>query len=166
LNGRARNDGPTENRADAARGAKQPRQDAPVTPGMSSSLKERAYSGVRWTVSARLLVQLITWPATIIVMRLLDPHDYGLVAISTVVIGFVTLFGEPGLAAGLVHTQVPSTETSRAASALLLLLNLLLLAALVLSAPRVAAWYHQPQLERVIQVASLSLLMTAIATVP
>jgi O-antigen/teichoic acid export membrane protein len=40
------------------------------------------------------------------------------------------------------------------------------LAALVLAAPRIAAWYHQPELERVIQVASLSLLMTAIATVP
>jgi O-antigen/teichoic acid export membrane protein len=166
LNERVRNHEPTENRADAARGEEQPRQDAPVTPSMSGSLKERAYSGVRWTVSARLLVQLITWPATIIVMRLLDPHDYGLVAISTVVIGFVTLFGEPGLAAGLVHTHVPSTETSRAASALLLLLNLLLLAALVLAAPRIAAWYHQPELERVIQVSSLSLLMTAIATVP
>jgi O-antigen/teichoic acid export membrane protein len=133
---------------------------------MNGSLKQRAFSGVRWTVSARLLVQLITWPSTIIVMRLLDPHDYGVVAVSTVVIGFVALFGEPGLAAGLVQTPVLRAATSRAASALMVLLNLLLLTVLVLAAPGIAAWYRQPELTRVIQVAALSLLMTAIATVP
>jgi hypothetical protein len=43
---------------------------------------------------------------------LLHPHDYGLIAISTVVIGFVSLFSEPGLAAGPVQTHVLSEETS------------------------------------------------------
>jgi O-antigen/teichoic acid export membrane protein len=132
----------------------------------SPSLKRQALSGVRWTVSARVLVQLITWPSTIIVMRLLDPRDYGLVAISTVVIEFVSMFGDPGLAAGLVHTEVLSDETSRAASGLIALLNLLLLSVLMLAAPSIAAWYHEPELTPVIRVASLSLLMTAIATVP
>ena len=133
---------------------------------MSGSLKEHAFSGVRWTASARILVQLIKWPSTIIVMRLLNPHDYGLVAMSTIVIEFVSLFGEPGLAAGLVQTQVLHADTSRAASALIGLLNLFLLAVLMFSAPGIAAWYHERELTRIIRVASLSLLMTAIATVP
>jgi teichuronic acid exporter len=137
-----------------------------IAAGMSGSLKARAFSGVRWSVSARIFVQFITWPSTIIVMRLLNPHDYGVVAMSTIVIGFVSLFGEPGLAAGLVHTEVLRAETSRAASALIALLNLLLLAVLILAAPSVAAWYHEPELTRVIRIASLSLLMTALATVP
>lgn len=133
---------------------------------MSGSLKQRAFSGVRWTASARILVQVIKWPSTIIVMRLLDPHDYGVVAMSSIVIEFVSIFGEPGLAAGLVQTKELSADTSRAASALIWLLNLLLLGVLMLSAPSIAAWYHEPELTRVIRVASLSLLMTAIATVP
>jgi teichuronic acid exporter len=132
----------------------------------SPSLKRQALSGVRWTVSARVLVQLVTWPATIIVMRLLNPRDYGLVAVSSVVIEFVSVFGDPGLAAGLVQTQVLRVETSRAASALIVLLNLLLLIVLMLAAPSIAAWYREPDLTQVIRVASLSLLMTAIATVP
>ena len=78
---------------------------------VAASLKKRALSGMRWTVSARVLVQLITWPSTIVVMRLLNPRDYGLVAMSTVVIGFVSLFGEPGLAAGLVQPRVLRAET-------------------------------------------------------
>ena len=130
------------------------------------SLKRQALSGMRWTVSARVLVQLVTWPSTIIVMRLLNPRDYGLVAMSTVVIGFVSMFGDPGLAAGLVQTDVLRDETSRAASALITLINLLLLGMLILAAPSIAAWYHEPQLTQVIRVASLSLLMTAVATVP
>ena len=130
------------------------------------SLKRQALSGMRWTVSARVLVQLITWPSTIIVMRLLNPRDYGVVAVATLFIEFVSVFSDPGLAAGLVHTQVLRDETSRAASALIVLLNLLLLNVLILAAPGIAAWYHQPELTRVIRVASLSLLMSAIATVP
>jgi teichuronic acid exporter len=130
------------------------------------SLKRQAMSGMRWTVSGRVLVQLITWPSTVIVMRLLDPRDYGLVAMSTVVIGFMSMFGDPGLAAGLVQTEVLRNETSRAASALIALINLLLLGVLMLAAPSIAAWYHEPELTQVIRVASLSLLMTAIATVP
>jgi teichuronic acid exporter len=129
-------------------------------------LKRRALSGVRWTVAARVAVQLMTWPATIVVMRLLHPHDYGIVAMSTIVIGFVSLFGEPGLAAGLVQTQFLREDTSRAASGVILLLNLALLTALMLAAPGIATWFREPQLTLVIRVASLSLLSTAMATVP
>ena len=129
-------------------------------------LKLRTLSGVRWMVAARFIVQAITWPMTILVMRLLHPHDYGVVAMSTIVIGFVALFGEPGLAAGLVQTQVLREDTSRAASGVILLLNLALLTALMLGAPTIATWYREPQLTLVIRVASLSLLSTAIATVP
>src|SRR5580700_4900859 len=107
------------------------------------SLKRLALSGVRWTVSARVVVQLVTWPATIVVMRLLNPHDYGVVAMSTIVIGFVSLFGEPGLAAGLVQTQALREDTSRAASGVILLLNLVLLTALMLAAPGIATWFRE-----------------------
>jgi len=131
-----------------------------------ASLKKRALSGMRWTISSRVLVQLITWPSTIIVMRLVNPRDYGLVAMSTVVIGFVSLFGEPGLAAGLVQTRALREETSRAASAVIILLNLILFAGLEVAASGLAAWFREPELTFVIRVASLSLLMTAIATVP
>jgi teichuronic acid exporter len=130
------------------------------------SLKRQALSGMRWTVSARVLVQLITWPATIIVMRLLNPRDYGLVAVSTIFIEFVTVFSDPGLAAGLVQTRELRDDTSRAAAALIALLNLLLVSVLVLTAPSIAAWYREPELTPVIRVASLSLLLIAIATVP
>src|SRR5215469_2533456 len=99
----------------------------------SPSLKRQALSGMRWTMSARVLVQLVTWPSTIIIMRLLNPRDYGLVAVATVFIEFVTVFSDPGLAAGLVQTHVLSDETSRAASALIVLLNLFLVSALMLA---------------------------------
>jgi teichuronic acid exporter len=141
------------------------RNTSPPVSG-AASLKKRALSGLRWTISARVLVQVITWPSTLIVMRLLNPHDYGLVAMSTVVIGFVSLFGEPGLAAGLVQTRALREETSRAASAVIVLLNIILFTGLELAAPALARWFREPELTLVIRVAALSLFVTAIATVP
>ena len=42
-------------------------------------------------------MQLFTWPITILVIRLLEPGDYGLLAMAMVTIGFVALFSEMGL---------------------------------------------------------------------
>ena len=63
------------------------------------SLRSQALSGFRWTASARLLSQAITWAITLVVIRLLSPSDYGLVAMATVFIVILTIFSEFGLGA-------------------------------------------------------------------
>ncbi len=123
-------------------------------------------SGVRWTVGARVAILIITWPATIIVMRLLNPHDYGVMAMSTIVIGFANLFGEPGLAAGLVKARELRDDTTRAASGVIVVLNVVIFVVIVLGAPAISAWFKEPQLVAVIRVASISLIFTALTIVP
>ena len=46
---------------------------------------------MRWMLSARFAAQAITWAITILVVRILDPSDYGLMAMATVPIGFLAL---------------------------------------------------------------------------
>jgi len=129
-------------------------------------LKQAAMSGARWTLAARLGLQLFTWPITIIVMRLLDPRDYGLFAVAMVVNGFVTLFSEFGLGAALVQAERVDRAVERSACTAIVALNLFIALVLVLLAPWVAMWAEEPDLTLIIRVLALDLLITSIATVP
>ncbi len=60
-------------------------------------------SALRWTVGARLTAQVVTWAITLIVIRILSPADYGLLAMATVFIGFLAMFSEFGLGSAIVQ---------------------------------------------------------------
>ncbi|MEZ5512272.1 MAG: lipopolysaccharide biosynthesis protein [Steroidobacteraceae bacterium] len=130
------------------------------------SLRDSALSGVRWTVAARFGLQLITWPVTILVMRLLEPRDYGLLALATIVIGFIALFSELGLGAGLVQAHTVDDARARTASGVIIALNLMIAVLLVVAAPFIAAWFNEPALTPVMRVLTLELVISSFAAVP
>ena len=48
--------------------------------------RSRVRSAVFWRSGSQIIAQIVMWGATIIVVRLLDPHDYGLFAMTQVVL--------------------------------------------------------------------------------
>ena len=48
----------------------------------ATSLRVMAASALRWSIGARLATQVIRWGATLVVIRLLTPEDYGLLAMA------------------------------------------------------------------------------------
>src|SRR3546814_5407899 len=46
----------------------------------------RVRSAVIWRSGSQILAQIITWASTLLVIRLLDPSDYGLFAMTQVVL--------------------------------------------------------------------------------
>ena len=61
------------------------------------SFRAQIMSGLRWSAGARFAGQLVTWCITIVVIRLLNPSDYGLLALAGLVVGFVALLADAGL---------------------------------------------------------------------
>lgn len=99
-------------------------------------------------------------------MRLLEPRDYGLIALAMVVIGFVGLFSELGLGAGLVQIENINTRLARTAAGVIMTLNLVLAALIAAAAPSIASWFNEPGLALVIQVLALDLVVSSFAAVP
>lgn len=58
--------------------------------------------GIAWTGAVKWLSQLFSWVSTIVVARLLNPEDYGIVAMAGVFVGFIGLLNEFGLGAAVV----------------------------------------------------------------
>lgn len=68
----------------------------------SNSLDRVLVRGLAWTGAVKWFSQLLSWVSTIVVARLLNPEDYGIVAMAGVFVGFIGLLNEFGLGAAVV----------------------------------------------------------------
>jgi teichuronic acid exporter len=129
-------------------------------------LRRRVLSSLGWSAGARFTGQLITWSITIVVMRLLTPQDYGLMAIAGVFIGLLMFLNELGLGAALIQKQHLEETILRRVFGLLLLVNLGLFLLLLLSAPLIAAFFEEQRVVPIIRLLSVQFLMISFCTVP
>ena len=58
----------------------------------NSTLSHRVRDAVFWRSGSQIVAQLITWSATFLVIRILNPADYGLLAMTQTVLVFLHLF--------------------------------------------------------------------------
>lgn len=130
------------------------------------SLRSQALSGFRWTATVRLVSQVITWAITLIVIRLLTPADYGLLAMATVFVSFLAMFSELGLGAAVVQKADVDEQLLRRAFGVILAIHFSLAALLMFSAPLIGAFYDEPRVVPVIRVLSLQFVLAGFAVIP
>lgn len=130
------------------------------------SLKRKTLSSLRWMATAKFAGQLVNWSITIIVIRLLMPADYGLLAMANVVVALLAMFAEMGIGASLV--RAPKWETVLAAQLLgaALVVNALFCLALIAAAPLIGTFYDEERVVPVIRAVALQFPITAAALIP
>ena len=69
------------------------------------SIERQAVSALKWSTLSKVGSQLVAWVVTLLVMRLLSPEDYGLMAIGAVIISIVASIAELGLGASIVQSR-------------------------------------------------------------
>ena len=87
------------------------------------SIEQQALSGLKWTASARLIGQVLSWAVTLIVVRLLAPADYGIAAVSAAIISVISTVAELGLGASVVQAPSLERETLARIAGLAIVLN-------------------------------------------
>lgn len=131
-----------------------------------SVTRRHAVGGVLWTATQRWAVRLTTLVVFVILGRLLDPHEFGLVALAGVFVGLVNIFSDFGLPTYLVQ----AAEIDQRAKSTVFWLSLGLSCALTLmlaaASPLVAAAFHTPALSPVVAVMSLTIAITAFSATP
>ena len=75
--------------------------DEPLVP--NRQLADRAHSGIRWTTLALAANLAIGAVLSVILARLIEPAEFGLLAMTAVVTSFLTLFRDFGLVSALVQ---------------------------------------------------------------
>jgi teichuronic acid exporter len=138
----------------------------PLTPTASPEHARSAVSGLRWIGSARIITQVLTWTMTLFTVRLLTPHDYGLVATAGLFTVFASLLLDGGLSYLLVSERGLSARQYGAAFTWVLLMSLALGAVVVSIAPLAALFFRAPALGTVLRVAAFQLPLWALLVVP
>ena len=115
---------------------------------------------------ARLMAQgadfCLRLVSLMVLARLLDPKDFGLVGMVTAFTGVLMLFRDFGLsAAAIQHTTVTEDQLSNLFW-INVLAGILLALLLVAAAPAIAKFYHEPRLRAVSAVLALSFLFNAV----
>src|SRR5262245_50776702 len=129
-------------------------------------VERQAAIALKWNSAAKLLSQVVTWGATLVVVRLLTPGDYGLMAMSAVVISIVAGVAEFGLSSALIQAPTLRTEDLARVAGALALLNGACAAVLLVTAGWIADAFRAPGLEWVIRVSTLQLILSALEGVP
>ncbi|HEV2748028.1 MAG TPA: lipopolysaccharide biosynthesis protein [Allosphingosinicella sp.] len=129
-------------------------------------LGDRVRGAIIWRSGSQILAQLITWAATFLVIRLLDPDHYGLFAMTGVVLVFLNLMNGYGFSSALVQSETIDRERIAQVFGLLLLLNGALAAAQILIAPVAAAYFRQPIVADLLRVQALLYASTPFIALP
>lgn len=126
----------------------------------------RIRSALLWRSGSQILSQVISWGVTLAVIRLLDPADYGLFAMTQVILNFATFLNGYGLVSALVQSPTLDSHKLRQAFGIMLLLNGSLALAQLLIAPWAADYYEQPLVADLLRVQALLYLSTPFISIP
>ena len=132
------------------------------TSHLNQNIKSRTARGGAVTLSAQGVKFLLKLGATAVLARLLTPADYGLIAMVTVLTGFVEMFTDAGLSMATIQQE----KITHAQVSTLFWINLALSALVMIlvaaSAPLIAWFYDEPRLIAVTLALSVNLLLVGL----
>lgn len=126
----------------------------------------QARRAVIWRSGSQIVGQMITWAATFLVIRILSPNDYGLFAMTQVVLAMLNMMNGAGLASGLIQKPDADERTIRQLYGMLIVLNFSLGALQFAMAPLVAAYFRQPIVADLLRVQSFLYFTTPFVAFP
>ena len=127
---------------------------------------DRVAAALRWATLGQATQRIFSWAVTLIVIRLLSPDDYGLMAISMVLINIAGILDDLGLNAALIQRDHLEPHVAPKIYGAVLLLSLLALLIVQAVAAPFAAFYENPQIESITRVMSALLVLGAVSSVP
>lgn len=129
------------------------------------SLKKAAVSSLIWTFSEQFGTRLISFVISMFLARLLQPSDFGLIAIFGVVMNVAGTFIDGGLAKSLVRT--PNTDDKDYSTVFIfnVVMSFLLYMILFFTAPYLSDFYDIQKLTPIIRVYGINLIIGSFVTV-
>jgi len=125
-----------------------------------NSWRDQVRNAVIWRSGSQIVGQMIAWASTFIVIRILAPTDYGLFAMTQVVLMLLNLLNGYGLAGAIIQKPQVDGRELRQALGMLIVLNLILALLQLALAPVAAAYYRQEMIADLLRVQALLYLPT------
>lgn len=113
-------------------------------PPPTTDMGARAVKGAALVAMSQAVKVVVTLVSTIVVARLLSPHDYGIVAMTAPVVAFLQVFQTLGLNQAMVQRPIITNEQFNAMFWMNIGASAVIALALVAVSPLVGKFYHEP----------------------
>lgn len=128
---------------------------------VSEKLKNKIFNGLGWKLGERLLNQGITFVVSLVLARILEPSDYGLVAKVYIFITIANVFVVNGFSAALIQKQDADDEDFSTILICSFGLSVLMYVVLYVSAPFIAVLFNSNKLISIVRVLSTVLPLSS-----
>jgi O-antigen/teichoic acid export membrane protein len=133
---------------------------------VEKSFATQIVQAIAWRSGSQVIAQLIMWAATFFVIRILDPRDYGLFAMTQSVLVFLSLLNGQEFTASLIRAPELTKTLIRQVFGILVLLNGGIALAQVLIAPLAAQYFHTPMVAHLLTAQAALYLATPFVALP
>jgi PST family polysaccharide transporter len=128
-------------------------------------LKEKVIIGTSWNIISQITVQVISIAVTIVLARLLNPEDFGVVALSDVFFGFAYLFADLGMGAAIIRRQQIDDNYLSTSFWVCIITGLGLTLVLAAVSPLISDFYDKDILKYIIILSSSGFLLGSLTSV-
>ncbi|WP_346827609.1 lipopolysaccharide biosynthesis protein [Serratia inhibens] len=132
---------------------------------MTHSLKERAVSGMIWSIVERFLVQGVQFGISIVLARIISPSDFGLIGMVAVFIVLSDIIINSGFTQALIQKKDRTQTDYSTVFYFNLFISVVLYAIIYAIAPYVADFYSAPPLVHIIRVLGISIIIKSLCLV-
>ena len=132
---------------------------------MAESLKKKTAKGVIWSSVERFSVQGVQFLVMLVIARILDPKDFGLVGMLAVFLAVAQSLIDSGFSQALIRKQGRTDVDNCTVFYFNIVVSLFLYFVLFAIAPWVAAFYEEPQLTDLMRVLCLVVVINSFAVV-
>jgi lipopolysaccharide exporter len=116
-------------------------------------------NGAFWMISLRWAIRLTGVVSTLILARLLNPADFGIVAMAMIVVGSLEIFNQTGQLLALIRMENPTPDHYNSAWTVQAVIGVCIALVILAVAPLTPAYFHEPRAVTVMQFLALRALI-------
>ena len=129
-------------------------------------MKGDAHKSLLWSGVQQFVVFGIQFGVGVLLARLLNPYDFGVIAMQGVFFAISNAFIDCGLEGALIQKKECTKADANSAFIYSISISVVLYVLLFLTAPIIEEFYQTPNLGKVIRISALVLMINAVGIVP
>lgn len=123
------------------------------------NLRTSAAAGVRWSAAAEAITVSLHLVQTVVLARLLAPEDFGLMAMTLMVVGLAHAYADLGISNALIYRQDTTREQLSSLYWLTVISGLATFFLVLATAPLAAALFGEPRLQDLVMLVAVVFLV-------
>lgn len=130
------------------------------------SFQNKIVHNILWVSISNVSLKFVNFFITIILARLLEPSDFGLVAIAFIIVNFFEILRDLGIGAALIHRKEDSDIAADTAFFLFPSIAIIFYLISYFIAPSASRFFREDELTAIIRVLSLTFIIWSFGNLP